>query len=85
MCPCLIDASSDTMLVFRLEERQGEWIVEVKGNEQLWERVVQAYSWWVDTGDADINEYRLDIDAFGEQRVILASKDEEYEHTWMLP
>jgi protein-L-isoaspartate(D-aspartate) O-methyltransferase len=85
ICPCLIDVASDTMLVFRPTERQGEWLVEIKGHEQLWERVVQAYSWWVDTGDADINKYRLNIDAFGKQRVILASKDEEYEHTWMLP
>jgi protein-L-isoaspartate(D-aspartate) O-methyltransferase len=85
MCPCLIDTASDTILIFRPMERQGEWIVDIKGQEQLWERVLQAYCWWVDTGDADINEYRLDIDAFGEQRVILASKDEEYEHTWMLP
>ena len=50
MCPCLIDTASDTMLVFRPGERQGEWLVEIKGQEQLWNRVAQAYRGWVDTG-----------------------------------
>ena len=85
MCPCLIDTASDTMLVFRPVERQGEWLVEIKGQEQLWNRVAQAYRGWVDTGSADIDTYRLEIDAFGKQRVMLASKDGGPESTWMLP
>ena len=85
MCPCLIDTASDTMLVFRPEERQGEWIVEIKGQEQPWGKVMQAYSCWIETKGADINAYRLVIDASGKQRVMLTSKDAEYERTWMLP
>jgi protein-L-isoaspartate(D-aspartate) O-methyltransferase len=85
MCPCLIDIASETMLVFRPLERQGEWLVEIKGNEQLWNRVARAYRWWVDTGGADINAYRLEINASGKQRVMYASKDGGYGHTWRLP
>jgi protein-L-isoaspartate(D-aspartate) O-methyltransferase len=85
MCPCLIDVASDTMLVFRPGERQGEWFIEIKGHEQLWNKVVQAYSCWVDTGGADLDAYRLEIDASGKQRVMLSSKDGEHKRTWMLP
>jgi len=85
MCPCLIDTASDTMLVFRPAERQGEWLVEIKGQEQVWNRVAQAYRRWVDTGGADIDAYRLEIDASGKQCVMLASKDGGNERTWMLP
>jgi protein-L-isoaspartate(D-aspartate) O-methyltransferase len=85
MCPCLIDASSDTMLVFRPLEREGEWLVEIKGQEQLWDKVKQAYSWWIETEGADISAYHLEIDAFGKQRVMLASEDGEHERIWMLP
>jgi protein-L-isoaspartate(D-aspartate) O-methyltransferase len=85
MCPCLIDTASDTMLVFRPTDRQGEWFVEIKGQEHLWKRVVQAYRWWIDTGAADIDAYLLEIDAFGKQSVILASKDGGHERTWILP
>ena len=84
MCPCLIDTATDTMLVFRPAERQGEWLVEIKGEVQLWNRVAQAYKGWIDTGRADIDAYRLEINAFGEQRVILESKDGVYERTWTL-
>jgi protein-L-isoaspartate(D-aspartate) O-methyltransferase len=82
MCPCLIDIASDTVLVFRPRERQGEWIVEIKGQEQLWNKVTQAYSWWVETGGADLNEYRLEIDTTGKQCVILVRKDGGTEHIW---
>ncbi|SRR6266487_2890808 len=85
MCPCVIDIASDTMLVFRPGERQSEWIVEIKGQEQLWDKVTHAYSWWIETKGANINAYHLNIDASGKQCVILASKDERYEQTWMLP
>jgi protein-L-isoaspartate(D-aspartate) O-methyltransferase len=85
MCPCLIDASSDTLLVFRPLEREGEWLVEIKGQEQLWDKVKQAYSWWIETEGADISAYHLEIDAFGKQRVMLASKDGELKRTSMLP
>jgi protein-L-isoaspartate(D-aspartate) O-methyltransferase len=85
MCPCLIDVASDTMLVFRPVERQGEWLVEIKGQKQLWNKVTQAYSWWVDTGRADIDAYRLEIDASGKQCVMLASKVGGHERTWILP
>lgn len=85
MCPCLIDVASDTMLVFRPVERQGEWLVEIKGQEQLWNKVTQAYRGWVDTGRADLDAYRLEIDASGKQRVMFATKDGGHERTWMLP
>jgi protein-L-isoaspartate(D-aspartate) O-methyltransferase len=85
ICPCLIDTATDTMLVFHPLERQGEWLVEIKGQEQLWNRVAQAYGWWVDAGGADIDGYRLDIDAFGKQHIILASKDGGHKRTWTLP
>jgi protein-L-isoaspartate O-methyltransferase len=85
MCPCLIDVASDTMLVFRPMERQGQWLVEIKGQERLWKRVAQAYRGWVETGGTDLDAYRLEIDAFGKQRVMLAGKDGEHERTWMLP
>jgi protein-L-isoaspartate O-methyltransferase len=84
MCPCLIDTASDSMLVFRPRERQGEWFVEIKGQEQLWYKVKQVYGWWVDIGGADIEAYRLEIDASGKQSVVLASKNGGYERTWIL-
>jgi hypothetical protein len=84
MCPCLIDVASDTMLVFRPEERQSEWIVEIKGQEQLWYEVTQAYNLWIETEGADINAYRLEIDVSGKQRVMRVSKDGGYEHIWMI-
>ncbi len=85
MCPCLIDVTSDTMLVFRPMERQGEWLVEIKGQEQLWNKVTKAYRGWVDTGRADLDAYHLEIDSTGKQRVRLANKDGRYERIWMLP
>lgn len=85
MCPCLIDTTSDTMLVFRPLERQGEWLVEIKGQEQLWNKVTQAYRGWIYTGRADIDVYCLEIDASGKQCVMLARKDRGPERTWMLP
>ncbi len=85
MCPCLIDTTSDTMLIFRPEEGQSEWRVEIKGQEQLLDKVMQAYSCWIETKGADFNVYRLEIGASGKQRVILASKDGEYEPTWIIP
>jgi hypothetical protein len=85
MYPCLIDVASDTMLVFRPGERQGQWLVEIKGQEQLWNRVAQAYRVRVETGGANIDAYRLEIDAIGKQRVLLASIVGEHERTWMLP
>jgi protein-L-isoaspartate(D-aspartate) O-methyltransferase len=84
MCPCLIDIATDTILVFRPDKRQGEWIVEIKGQEQLWDTVTQAYRWWIEIKGADINAYHLEIDASGKQCVRLTSKDERYEHIWML-
>jgi hypothetical protein len=84
MCPCLIDTASNTMLVFRPGERQGEWLVEIKGQEQLWNRVAQVYGWWVDTGGADMDAYRLEIDVTGKQRVMLASKDGYHKRIWPL-
>jgi protein-L-isoaspartate(D-aspartate) O-methyltransferase len=74
-CPCLIDIASDTMLLFRPGERQSEWIVEIKGQEQLWDKVMQAYRWWIETGRTDINAYGLDINASGIQRVMFVSKE----------
>src|SRR5947207_278761 len=78
MCPCLIDTASETMLVFRPGEQQGEWLVEIKGYEQLWNKVTQAYRWWVETGSADLDAYRLEIDASGKLHVVLASKVSVY-------
>ena len=85
MCPCLIDVASDTMLVFCPRERQGEWLVEIKGQKQLWEVVAQAYRGWVDTGRAELDAYQLEIDVIGNQRVIIDGKDGGHMHTWMLP
>ena len=85
MCPCLIDTASETMLVFRPGERQNEWLVEIKGQEQLWGKVMQAYSWWIETGGAEIDLYRLEIDETGKQRVIIDGKDGGHKHIWMLP
>jgi protein-L-isoaspartate O-methyltransferase len=84
MCPCLIGPASDTMLVFRPGEQQGEWLVEIKGQENLWYEVLQAYRWWVEASSADIDAYHLEIDASGKQCVILANKGGEYELKWML-
>jgi protein-L-isoaspartate(D-aspartate) O-methyltransferase len=85
MCPCLIDTASETMLVFRPEERQNEWLVEIKGQEQLWGKVMQAYWWWIETGGAEIDLYRLEIDETGKQRVMLANKDGGHKRIWLLP
>ena len=85
MCPCLIDTASDTMLVFRPGERQNEWLVEIKGQEQLWDKVMQAYSWWIETGGADVNAYHLEIDASGKECVILSSNGRKFEYIWKLP
>jgi protein-L-isoaspartate(D-aspartate) O-methyltransferase len=82
LCPCLIDTASDTMLVFRPGERHGEWFAEIKGHEQLWDKVVQVYRWWVDTGGADLDSYRMEIDTSGKQCVILVRKDGGTEHIW---
>jgi protein-L-isoaspartate(D-aspartate) O-methyltransferase len=85
MCPCLIDIASDTILVFRPGERQGEWLVEIKGHKQLWKRVMQAYGWWIENRGADVEAYRVEIDSSGQQCVMLASKDGGYKYTCMLP
>jgi protein-L-isoaspartate(D-aspartate) O-methyltransferase len=85
MCPCLIDTASDTMMVFRSGEGQGEWQVEIKGQKQLWNRVVQAYRWWIETGGADIAAYCIEVDATGKQRVMVTSKDGGPERTWIIP
>jgi hypothetical protein len=84
MCPCLIDVASDTMLVFRPGERHDEWLVEIKGLEKLWNKVKRAYSWWNEMGGVDLNEYLLKIDTFGKQHIMLASKYEMPQCTWLL-
>jgi protein-L-isoaspartate(D-aspartate) O-methyltransferase len=84
MCPCLIDTASDTMLVFRSGEQQGEWFVEIKGQECLWSRLAQAYSCWIDNAGTEFDVYRIEIDVFGKQYVLLASKDGEHDRMWML-
>ncbi len=84
MCPCLIDTESETMLVFCPGKRQDEWLVEIKGQEKLWNEVTQAYSWWNEMVGVDLNEYLLKIDTFGKQRVMLASKYELPQCTWFV-
>jgi hypothetical protein len=85
MCPCLIDVASDTMLVFRPTERLSEWLVEIKGYEQLWYRVTRAYSWWLESSCANVSAYHLEIDVSGKQCVMLAGEGGVYERSWILP
>ncbi len=84
MCPGLIDTAMDTLLIFRPSEHQGEWIVEIKGQELLWDKVMQAYSWWIETDRADINAFGLDINASGIQRVMFLSKEGRQGKIWIL-
>jgi protein-L-isoaspartate(D-aspartate) O-methyltransferase len=82
--PSLIDMASDTMLVFRQTEQKNEWVVEIKGQEQLWHEVAQAYRLWVDTGKQEVSGYLLEVDEVGNQSVILASRDVGHGHCWTL-
>ena len=82
--PCLIDSESDTMLVFRPTDQKNEWMVEIKGEPQTWEKVSRVYNLWAETGGTDVSRYLLDIDDAGQQSVTLASKEGQRLHTWIL-
>jgi hypothetical protein len=84
MSPCLIDSESDTMLVFRPTDQKNEWMVEIKGQPQTWEKVLRVYKLWAETGGTDVSQYLLDIDDAGRQSVTLASKEGQRLHTWIL-
>lgn len=45
LLPCLIDVTSDTMLVFHPTEQNDTWVVEIKGQKHIWDGVVQVYNW----------------------------------------
>ncbi|MBV9691524.1 MAG: hypothetical protein JO202_17635 [Ktedonobacteraceae bacterium] len=78
MCPSLIDVASDTMLVFRPTEHKSEWVVEIKGKQQLWHEVAKAYQVWVATGKQEVSSYLLEIDEIGNQAVLLANRETGY-------
>lgn len=84
MSPCLIDSESDTMLVFRPTDQKNEWMVEIKGQPQTWEKVLRVYKLWAETGGTDVSQYLLDIDDAGRQSVTLVSKEGQRFHTWIL-
>ena len=84
MSPCLIESESDTILVFRPTDQKNEWMVEIKGQPQTWEKVLRVYKLWAETGGTDVSGYLLDIDDAGQQSVTLASKEGQRLHTWIL-
>ncbi|HEY1353500.1 MAG TPA: hypothetical protein VGF67_28150 [Ktedonobacteraceae bacterium] len=71
MCPCLLDRTSDTMLLFRPRGDE-DFQIEVRGDPCLWERVRAVYQQWIRLGRPGVQAYRLSIDARGRQQVMLA-------------
>lgn len=75
MCPCLIDRVSDTMLLFRPTDEE-RFQIEVRGDLQVWDRVVTVYQQWMGLGQPDVRAYHLSIDTKGNQVVTLAPSPE---------
>lgn len=83
-CPCLIDRTTDTMLLFRPTGEE-QFQVEVRGESSLWEQVKATYQQWVAAGQPDVTAYQVQIDADGKQQVILPSFGRATEMTtWVI-
>ena len=76
MCPCLIDRASDTMLLFRPTDNE-RFQVEVRGDPQIWEKVLIVYRQWVEYGQPDVSAYHLHINTQGKQTVTLPFSPEQ--------
>jgi protein-L-isoaspartate(D-aspartate) O-methyltransferase len=84
LCPCLMDLASDTMLLFRPTNDE-HFQVEVRGDPQMWDRVLAVYRQWVGLGYPDVRAYQLQIDAEGNQVVTLAPSPEQHRTpSWVL-
>lgn len=85
MLPCLVDVTSDTMLVFHPAEPDDSWVVEVRGEPRIWEKVSQTYQLWMNAGQPDISEYVLEIDDMGKQYAAFSRTNEgEVSPRWVL-
>jgi len=84
MLPCLVDVASSTMLVFHPTEQNDTWVVEIKGQKNIWDGVVQVYKLWTEAGRPDVTDYLVDIDDAGKQDVILLSKERNHKYRWTL-
>jgi len=72
--PCLIDEASKTMLAFRSTEQKDSRLLDVRGDPGVWERLLETYRWWLESGRPSISDYTLKIDAEGTARISLRTK-----------
>ena len=72
MCPCLLDLASETMLLFRPTGDE-QFQIEVRGDPQVWERVLAVYQQWMECGKPEVSAYQLQTEAGGRQIITLTS------------
>jgi protein-L-isoaspartate(D-aspartate) O-methyltransferase len=84
MLPCLVDVASDTMLVFHPTVQNDKWVVEIKGQQHVWDGVVQVYKLWVEAEHPDVTDYFIDIDDAGKQDAVLLSKERNHKYGWTI-
>jgi protein-L-isoaspartate O-methyltransferase len=78
LCPCLLDRTWDTMLLFRPTGDE-EFQVEVRGDPCLWEHVLAVYQQWIRRERPAVQAYYLSVDREGRQEVLLACGPEQPE------
>jgi protein-L-isoaspartate(D-aspartate) O-methyltransferase len=68
--PVLIDPRMQSVVSFWPVQERG-WIIEVRGNLQLWECLQQTYAEWIRHETPSLPQYRFLVDAQGKQWVNL--------------
>ncbi|MBV9690660.1 MAG: methyltransferase domain-containing protein [Ktedonobacteraceae bacterium] len=81
---CLVDAASQGMVAFCPTEQKDAWLVEVRGEPGMWEKIYHAYQRWLEFGRPHIGDYVIEIDEAGKQRVGLARPTASPLFTWEL-
>jgi protein-L-isoaspartate(D-aspartate) O-methyltransferase len=81
---CLVDAATQGMVAFCPTEQKDIWLVEVRGEPDMWENGYRAYQRWQEFGRPHIADYVLEIDEAGKQRVGLARLTQAPLFVWEL-
>ena len=81
---CLLDDQTRTLLIFS-PNGEHQWSLEVRGEAQLWERVLMVYQQWVLLQRPVATAYRLIVDNQGKQILTIPSSNEHISApTWVI-
>lgn len=67
---CLLDEQTQTLLAFAAAEKQ-QWDLEIRGQIQIWERIVTAYQQWRMCGQPAATAFQWLVDDIGTQQLTL--------------